>query len=95
MMYKTGLENIVARFTAPRDKIFINTGPSLQQLYFANRKGWILDAPATISLSRLDSISDKHFSIVVLDKLYPTAYESSEFTPLFSDEHYTILVPNR
>lgn len=82
MQYKTELENLVDRFSGHSEKIIINTGPSLQQLYFANRKGWILDTPASISLSSLDTISHKQFALVVLDKQYPTKTDTSEFISL-------------
>lgn len=95
MEYKTGLENIVDRYSVHTEKIVINTGPSLQQLYFANRKGWILDAPKSISLAHLDSISQKQYALVVLDNQYPAKVDTSEFTTLFIDEHYTLLQPRR
>jgi hypothetical protein len=91
MIYKTELEGLVNKFVSREGKIILNTGPNIQQLYFANRKGWLLDAPALIRKNALDSLSGFDFSLVVLDRAVNTAYDSAEFRVLYSDAHYLLL----
>lgn len=93
MEYKTNLEVLMNKYCGPGEKIFINTGPNPQQLYFANRKGWLLDKPEIISKFVLDSISSRSYSIVVLDKKIHTKFKDNEFISIFNDENYIFLKP--
>lgn len=93
MEYKAGLEKIIDLYIKPDEKIIINTGPNIQQLYFANRKGWLLEQPQSIKKNYLDSISNKQYSLVVLDREVNTTYQTAEFATIFSDENYLLLKP--
>ena len=93
MVYKVSLEKKIDRYAKPLEKIILNTGPNIQQLYFANRTGWLLEEPQSIQKSFLDSISNKQYSLVVLDRKVNTTYQSAEFATVFSDENYLFLKP--
>ena len=93
MIYKLSLEKIINRYSSPDDKIILNTGPNIQQLYLANRKGWLLDEPAFVQKSFLDSISSNQYSLLVLDRKTNTAFQPAEFKTIYSDENYLLLKP--
>ena len=93
MAYKTNLEMMINRCAKPEQKIIINTGPNPQQLYFANRKGWLINEPVNITKSGLDSISSHSHSIAVLDKKINTTFNKTDFDILSEDDNYYILKP--
>jgi hypothetical protein len=59
----------------------------------ANRKGWLLDEPAFVQKSFLDSLSSNQYSLLVLDRKTNTAFQPAEFKTIYSDENYLFLKP--
>jgi hypothetical protein len=86
--YKISLEKISQK-TIPKDKlIVINGGPSPQEIYFSNRKGWTIENKY-LNKIKLDSLKALGASYLIIDK---NSYaESLSFYPvIFRDENFDI-----
>jgi hypothetical protein len=84
--YKVDLER-VADSNIPKDKlIIINGGASPQLIYFANRKGWTLDA--MVNENQVDSLKRMGASYLVIDN--HTLTRSFSYNRLYSDDSFTI-----
>lgn len=84
--YKLDLERVADGFI-PKDKlIIINGGASPQLIYFANRKGWTLDA--MVNENQVDSLKRMGASYLVIDK--HTLTRDFRYNRLYSDDSFTI-----
>jgi len=84
--YMLGLERVADGYI-PKDKlIIINGGASPQLIYFANRKGWTLDA--LVNENQVDSLKRMGASFLVIDN--HTLTRSFSYNRLYSDDSFTI-----
>lgn len=92
--YKLQLSAIADQIV-PKDRfIIINSGPNPQQLYFSDRKGWVINESSLINSRFTDSVSNNKNPVIIIDKHLHTKYTTTDFKVLYDDENYTLMEKN-
>jgi 4-amino-4-deoxy-L-arabinose transferase-like glycosyltransferase len=89
--YKATLTAITNKVVNPGEKVLLNTGPSVQQLYFAHRKGWTVTDTEMISREFLIKTTGATDVKVILDRHLQNRYVQDDFIKLFSNDDYVFL----
>jgi 4-amino-4-deoxy-L-arabinose transferase-like glycosyltransferase len=77
-VYKMDIETIASTFTMPSDLIVINGGPSPQEIYLANRKGWSVTNDK-INLLALESYAKAGATYLIIN--HKTYIDSIDYLP--------------
>ncbi|NVO21593.1 MAG: glycosyltransferase family 39 protein [Bacteroidetes bacterium] len=92
-LYKLRLESKMEKWVGKNEKIVINGGPSPQEIYFANRKGWTINSEQ-INLNNLEEYRKKGARYLVIDKHLSEAL-IPEFPVIYSDPDFSISLLER
>ncbi len=87
-MHKLRLEGLMDEFVEPEALIVINGGPSPQEIYFANRRGWTLDVE-DMDENRLDSLCTHGARYLIINRHRGEA-AGGQHTLLSEDVDYRI-----
>ena len=86
--YRTGLEKIADAVSSRNDKIGITGGMNPQQLYFAHRKGWILNNQEITDPEFIGKIKKQGCRFLFVNK--HDLEEALNYPVVHKDEHYTV-----
>jgi hypothetical protein len=88
-LYKLELEEITEEYIPAGDLIVINGGPSPQDIYFSNRKGWTVTNEAILDAAYLNALIDLGAQYLILD-LSDLPRHPKQYPMIFMDTHYAI-----
>ncbi len=88
-LYKLELENLSDKIVPKQSLIVINGGPSPQDMYFTNRKGWTVTNEQISNINFLDSLANLGVEYLIVDK-HKIADPPNEFQTIYEDEDYQI-----
>jgi len=88
-LYKLELEQITEDIIPAEDLIIINGGPSPQDIYFSNRKGWTVSNEDIKNPPFLNSLISLGAQYLIID-LSDFDYIYDRFEKVYTDDHYSI-----
>ena len=88
-LYKLELEQITDDIVPADDLIVINGGPSPQDIYFSNRKGWTVTSEDLLDAPYLNSLVDLGAEYLIID-LTDFDYNTGQYEKIYTDLHYAI-----
>ena len=87
--YKLQLEEIASKNIEKSALVILNSGPSPQQMYFANRSGWVIRNKDLFQPHYLDSLIQKGGRYLIIDKGIKPVFTPNH-TEKFSNQYYSI-----
>ncbi len=88
MLYKLDLEHVLDNHAKPNDLIVINGGASPQDMYFAHRKGWSINA-SILNKITIEQYKNAGAKFLVIDKKTSDIH-IDYYTQVNSDDNYDV-----
>lgn len=89
LLYKLELESITDKLIPKEDLIVINGGPSPQDIYFSNRKGWTVNNRNILNAQQIDSLKTLGAKYLIID-MSNFNHQFKKHEKIFTNKKYTL-----